>query len=162
MPNLNQPRYAIVRGTTSVYTLSVFMQGSVVLCPEVLQAISSYLYLCWNTRALDHSAFNELWEKLMYEDPPLDDLEIEKYFGEYEVLESEFEDYLGSIKNYEQNWEKTIAMQKDISNSDIECLKRIKARDCRVNFREVASAIRYLRFIHNVESRVAPRTARPR
>jgi hypothetical protein len=162
MPNLNQARYAIVRGTTSVYTLSVFMQGSVVLCPEVLNAISDYLYLCWTTRQMTSDQYRDFWDELMYGEGPVDDQLINQSFGEWEDLAPEFEGYDSNMMVYEQNWQTTIEKLSGLSNSDISALRAIRVSDCRVNFREVAAAVRYLRIIHNVEARAPVPVRRPR
>jgi hypothetical protein len=162
MPNLNQARYAVVRGTTEVYTLSIFMQSSVVLCPEVLDSIRDYLYLCWKTRALEQDEFEKLWQSFIYDDPNVDEAKVRDVFGDYENLGPEFDRFDRTIRDYEQKWQSVLNGFASLVGEDLAQLRGYSLASCLVNYREVASALRYLRYVHNVEARRSLPPARPR
>ena len=57
-PSLEQVRGAIVRGTTAHYTLSIYIETSVILCPDIQSAIKNYLKLCWEQRRSSSEEFS--------------------------------------------------------------------------------------------------------
>jgi hypothetical protein len=162
MPNLNQARYAVVRGTTQVYTLSVFMQSSVVLCPEVLDAIRDYLYLCWKTRSLGENDFDKLWDNLMYEGDTINENELLEFVGESEELAPEFARFEQTTRDYGQKWQNVLNDYASVVGDELSHLRNYRLKDCRVTYGEVVAALKYLRYVHNVEARHGTSSRRPR
>lgn len=52
-PNLIQSRSAVSWGTTAFYSLSIYVETSVLLVPDIQLAVLNYLRLCWQHRRTD-------------------------------------------------------------------------------------------------------------
>lgn len=77
MPNLNEARYAVVRHSSEYFTLSIFIQSSVVLCPEVQRRVRNFVKLCWGCRGEKGDAFEKKFNEFLAHEPLLTESDVE-------------------------------------------------------------------------------------
>jgi hypothetical protein len=154
MPNLIQARYAVIRGTTATYTLSMFLQGSVVLCPDIQHAIVSYLWLCWQMRSQNFEEFMSTYNGLLQQQPPLEDESIEQLFGKEENYGVTVPNFESLAKSHDERWRSLVKSRRLPIDFQRE-LVRHSVKSCYVTPKEVAAALRFLNYSYHVESRIA-------
>jgi hypothetical protein len=152
MPNLNVARYAIVRGTTATYTLSIYMQGSVVLCKDVQDAIFNYLWLCWANNKLSALEFAEIYKKFVLQVPPVSDDSVLEAFGNRELYGAEAVNFAKQAQQHDERWQ-AVVRSLPVPPGRMQELLSHRVADCLVTPQEVASALRYLNYMTHVVAR---------
>ena len=81
-PSLEQVRGAIVRGTTAHYTLSIYIETSVILSPDIQSAVKNYLKLCWEQRRTPSADYSAKYREFIEQVPPILDADVIEWLGE--------------------------------------------------------------------------------
>ena len=153
-PNLIQKRAAITRGTTAVYSLSIFIETSVLLSPDLQAAVVNYLRLCWGQRRSDENAFLEKYKEILEQDPPITDDSVEDWLGSTEMYGRNIPNFPSLCTQYNKAWERYIvksASDETWDEQKKDALLSHKVEDVFLNSREVAAALRYLNYARHVE-----------
>jgi hypothetical protein len=152
-PSLEQVRGAIVRGTTAHYTLSIYIETSVILCPDIQSAIKNYLKLCWEQRRSSSEEFSAKYRELIEQQPPISDQEVIDWLGETEDYGVNIPSFAVLKDELNQRWlnylEKNypfVTEQKEfqeLTNYDVDHAY-LKAS-------EVAAALRFINYANHFE-----------
>ena len=148
-PNLTQARGAISWGTTAFYSLSLFVETSVLLVPDVQLAIVNYLRLCWKQRRTDVNDFLAAYKKFKNQDPPITDEAVQEWLGETEQYGVNIPNFDSVSAEYDRKW---------LSFVERHCRepKRKRAlmghsvQNTLITSREVAAALRYINYANHL------------
>ncbi len=148
-PNLIQSRSAISWGTTAFYSLSIYVETSVLLVPDIQLAVLNYLRLCWQHRRTDIGKFKEKYKKFLDQEPPIHDQEIIEWLGEKERYGVNIGNFESISADYNRRW--AAYVKKNCSDpATRERLLEHKVEDVYLTAREVASALRYLNYANHL------------
>ena len=148
-PNLIQSRSAVSWGTTAFYSLSIYVETSVLLVPDIQLAILNYLRLCWQHRRTDIGKFKEKYKKFLDQEPPIDDGEIIEWLGEKERYGVNIGNFESISADYNRRW--AAYVQKNCPDPAIqERLLEHQVEDVYLTAKEVASAFRYLNYANHL------------
>ena len=153
-PSLIQKRAAITRGTTAVYSLSIFVETSVLLSPDLQNAVVNYLRLCWSQRRSDEKQFLSEYKDILEQDPPIDDEYVKGWLGEVELYGRNVPNFDSLCTEYNTAWQRYVASCADAENWDEGRTKMLLehcVEDVFLNYREVTAALRYLNYARNVQ-----------
>jgi hypothetical protein len=149
MPKLNEARYAVVRHPNDYFTLSIFVQSSVVLCPELQKSIRNFIKLCWSCRAQTGTEFNAQFDGIMTQDPPIMDDQIAEWIGEAERYDQNVDDFASLVKELQDRWISFVetnvsdaARKRDLANHRVE--------DCLMRAAEIAAAMRFMNYVQRL------------
>jgi len=152
-PNLKQARFATIAGTTPFYSLSLYMDGSVVHAFDVRQAIVSYLFSCWQCRSPDHKradAFAETFRSILEQEAPIKDEKIAEWLGPQELYGDNINAWDRRIADHENAWSKYIdGLQGKISDTDKKQLRSHRIASCLLTSKHVAAALRYMNYMRH-------------
>lgn len=149
-PNLDTPRHAIVRGTTSLYTLSIFVESSVVLCPDVQISVQNYIKMCWKQRTTLAQSFRTQYNEIIDKEPPISDEEVGNWLGLVEQYGTNVPNFDTTMSQLNNKWQEYIAR----SNIDETTRKKLSEQSVELSFlsiKEVASALRFINYIKHWE-----------
>jgi hypothetical protein len=148
-PNLIQSRSAISWGTTAFYSLSIYVETSVLLVPDIQLAVLNYLRLCWQHRRTDIGKFKEKYKQFLDQEPPIDDQEIIEWLGEKERYGVNIGNFESISADYNRRW--AAYVKKNCSDPTTqERLLEHKVENAFMTAREVASAFRYLNYANHL------------
>lgn len=151
-PNAQQIRGAVIRGTTALFTLSLYIEGSVVLVPRIQQCIRNYLRFTWNKRRMPVKEFDEEYNKLLKSSPPITDDMIKNFIGEYENPSVEIPNFDGHVNEIETRWRKFVGDLGKLPEPTLEALLSHRVTGSYLTYRDVAAAMRYLNYINSFQS----------
>lgn len=146
MPNLNEARYAIVQHDLEYTTLSVFLQSSVLLCPELRKAVENYVKLCWARRPSSAKVFKQEFEDILTRNPPITDDEIATWLGPMELYGKNIDGFDSDVSELDARWRNFVNVNVD-GGRKAELLKHT-VQDCMLNPSEVAAALRFLNYVN--------------
>jgi len=148
-PNLIQSRSAVSWGTTAFYSLSIYVETSVLLVPDIQLSILNYLRLCWQHRRTDIGKFKEKYKKFLDQEPPINDEDLIEWLGEKERYGVNIGNFESICADYNRRW----AAYVKNNCSDIATQERLlehKVEDVYLTAKEVASALRYLNYANHL------------
>ena len=149
-PNLKEARYSAIYGTTDDYTLSIYIEGSVVFAPEIQRGIRNYLYLCWpKARQMGKDSFNSWWEEILQSAPPLATDVITNTLGETEMLEAEYGGLPKAKQEAEKSWNWLVNKVIEKNADPVDGVGQMSFDDLSVKSSEVASALSFLNYFSN-------------
>ena len=155
MPNVKQARFAIVPGTTAFFSLSVYIESSVVLCYEVERAVLRYIWECWAQRTEESDVFQDEYEKVINQKERISDDQVENWLGKVELYGENVPDAENLAKAHNRHWQSFVD-GANIDTARKAALKKHKVEDCFVTVQEVAAALRYINYVQRVEKRRGP------
>ena len=148
-PNLIQSRSAVSWGTTAFYSLSIYVETSVLLVPDIQLAVLNYLRLCWRHRRTDIGKFKEKYKKFLNQEPPINDEELIEWLGEKERYGVNIGNFESISADYNRRW--AAYVKKNCSDlATQERLLEHKVEDVYLTAKEVASAFRYLNYANHL------------
>ncbi len=148
-PNLIQIRSAVSWGTTAFFSLSIYVETSVLLVPDIQLAMLNYLRLCWKHRRTDIGKFKEKYKKLLDQEPPIEDEELIEWLGEKERYGVNIGNFESISADYTRRW--AAYVKKNCSDpATQERLLEHKMEDVYLTAKEVASAFRYLNYANHL------------
>ncbi len=148
-PSLNEPRRAIIRGTTAHYSLSIYIETSVVLCPDVQSAITNYIKHCWKQRRTNANEFLEQYREYVTQKPPIDGEQICKWLGESELYGMNVPNFDGIREELNKKWFSYIK-KLELPEKEQERLKMHRVENSYLTVEEVVSALRYINYAYNL------------
>lgn len=149
-PNLTQSRAAVSWGTTTFFSLSIYIEMSVLLSPDVQRAIIAYLKLCWKERQTCYSSFQKEYLNFIHKGAPIDDAEVEEWLGKREQYGKNVQNFDHLCGDYDSRWERYVREHVKKDDAVVERLLAHKVEDVFVEVSEVASALRYLNYAYHV------------
>ncbi len=150
-PSLEQVRGAIVRGTTAHYTLSIYIETSVILSPDIQSAVKNYLKLCWQQRRSSSEDFNTKYQQFIQQVPPIDDADVREWLGETEEYGVNIPSY-GVLKDeLNQRWLNYLDKNHSISEENVANLANYNVDHAYIKAAEVASALRFINYANHFE-----------
>lgn len=151
-PNSGQARIAIVFAKTDRFLLSLYIEGSAVLAPEVQHAIMTYMKMCWkNQRMATPGTFLAGYKRLLTSSHPPTENDIVSFLGEVERYDLNVPDYANEARKFEGMWasflsrrvaEEVISREKALAMASVHTLEKH-----RMTSGPMTSAIRYLNYI---------------
>jgi hypothetical protein len=151
-PNAQQIRGAVIRGTTAVFTLSLYIEGSVVLVPRIQQCIRNYLRFTWSKRRMPAKDFDEKYRQLLESSPPITDEMIKEFIGDFEDPGVEIPNFDGQVNEIETRWRNFVAGLGHLPEPTIEALASHRVGGSYLTYRDVAAAMRYLNYINSFQA----------
>jgi len=150
MPNLLDARFAIVRSPGSYYALSIYVESSVILCPDVQSAIKNYIRLCWKSRLQSNDEYKSSYARaLSHSFVPVDSANIEQWLGKQELYGANIPDYDELAAAWQARWQASIdKIEKDSSRKSD--LQRHQVQHCLLSPGEITSAIKFLNYVSNL------------
>jgi hypothetical protein len=148
-PNLIQTRSAISWGTTAFFSLSIFVETSVLLVPDVQLAIVNYLRLCWQQRRSDLNGFVEKYKQLRAQDPPITDEMVREWLGDVEDYGVNVPNFENTCSEHNRKWSHYVERHCNDPKRKKELLA-YRVEDALITFPEAAAAIRYLNYAYNL------------
>jgi hypothetical protein len=150
LPNLDQVRGAIVRGTTAYYTLSIYIESSVLLSPDVQIAVKNYIKFCWGQRKTSPDEFKKKYNEIIDQDPPISDEQIIKWLGEKEKYGINIPNFDGLVNELNARW--LAYVSKNSGDPKLkEKLLGHKVESAYLKPSEVASALRFINYTNHLE-----------
>lgn len=150
-PSLEQVRGAIVRGTTAHYTLSIYIETSIVLCPDIQSAVKNYLKLCWEQRRTSSEDFSVKYRQFIEQKPPIFDAEVTEWLGEIEDYGVNIPSF-GVLKDeLNQRWQNNLEKNYQSGTDEINNLANYDVDHAYINSSEVAAALRYINYANHFE-----------
>lgn len=146
-PNLSQVRYAIIKGTTAHFTLSIYVEGTVVLCPDVQLAIRNYIRLCWGQRGASKEAFLAKYQELLSAEPPIKHEDITAWLGEREQYRANIPNFDNLVSALNQRWKKFVEDTEGLSDARRAELHTHTVESTYLTPKEVAAALRYVNYV---------------
>lgn len=150
LPNVDTVRSAIVRGTTKYFTLSLYLESSVILCPDVLLPIMNYIKLCWpKLRNTPAAEYMEQFNAIISQEPPIDDGDIREWIGENEMYGANVANFSNLANSHDRNWKKFVenSDMKDKNRQDE--LMAFGLSEVFMTPAEVASALRFINYVYH-------------
>ncbi len=151
-PSLEQVRGAIVRGTTAHYTLSIYIETSVILSPDIQSAIKNYLKLCWEQRRSPSEEFSNKYRQFIEQTPPINDAEVAEWLGETEDYGVNIPSF-GVLKDeLNQRWQNYLEKNHhSATEQDTNGLADYNVDHAYIKAAEVASALRFINYANHFE-----------
>jgi predicted phosphoribosyltransferase len=151
-PSLEQVRGAIVRGTTAHYTLSIYIETSIILSPDIQSAVKNYLKLCWQQRRTSSEEFSTKFRGFIEQQPPISDAEITEWLGETEDYGVNIPSF-GVLKDeLNQRWQNYLEKNHhSTDNSDLNALSNYNVDCAYLKASEVAAALRFMNYANHFE-----------
>lgn len=136
-------------GTTKFYTLSIYVESSVLLAPDVQTAIYNYLRLCWKQRHSDQGDFKKNYIGILQQKPPLKDEQIREWLGNEEEYGVHVPSFKSLSRDYDRKW--TRYVEKNYKNFDDfkRQLLKHKVKNVFLKDTEIAAALRYLNYAYH-------------
>ena len=151
-PSLEQVRGAIVRGTTAHYTLSIYIETSVILSPDIQSAIKNYLKLCWQQRRTSSAEFSTKYRKFIEQQPPISDAEVTEWLGETEDYGVNIPSFSVLRDELNQRWQNYLERNHhSASEQDINGLSNYNVDHAYIKALEVAAALRFINYANHFE-----------
>lgn len=149
-PSLEQVRGAIVRGTTAHYTLSIYIETSVVLSPDIQSAIKNYLKLCWEQRRSSAEEFSNKYRQFIEQTPPISDAEVTQWLGETEDYGVNIPSF-GVLKDeLNQRWQNYLEKNHNLPSA-VNDLANYNVDHAYIKASEVAAALRFINYANHFE-----------
>jgi hypothetical protein len=145
-PNVGQTRYSAIYGTTDQFTLSLYIEGSVVFAPEIERAVKNYFRLCWpKGRKTKPTDYQEWWKKVLSLGPPIQAKEIIESLGDEEYLDGEYPG-LSQLKQIAvRAWDDLV--RKTAKDEDQQALlSRLTFDDLAIRASEASSALAFYNY----------------
>lgn len=150
LPNVDTVRAAIVRGTTRYFTLSMYLEGSVLMCPDVLLPMMNYIKLSWpKTRNSSVAEFMEQFNAIIAQSPPVRDEDIEEWIGSTEDYGANVPNFENITKIHDRNWQKFVQSAGLKDKNRTEALMTYNIEQVYLKPAEVAAAMRYLNYVYH-------------
>jgi len=148
-PNLIQTRVAISWGTTAFFSLSIFVETSVLLVPDVQLAIVNYLRLCWQQRRSDLGEFIQTYRRIREQDPPIMDEDIEAWLGHTEDYGVNIPNFDNICAEHNRKWAHYVERHcSDPKRKKVLLTHRVE--NSLISGSEAAAALRYLNYAYNL------------
>lgn len=148
-PNLIQTRSAISWGTTAFFSLSIFVETSVLLAPDVQLAIVNYLRLCWQQRRSDVGQFIEAYRRIREQEPPIMDEDIEAWLGEIEDYGINIPNFDNICAEHNRKWAHYVERYCSDPKRRTALLTH-RVENSFITGSEAAAALRYLNYAYNL------------
>jgi hypothetical protein len=148
-PNLIQTRSAISWGTTAFFSLSIYVETSVLLVPDVQAAIVNYLRLCWQQRRSNMQEFVQKYRGILEQDPPITDESIREWLGSAEQYGINIPNFENTSSEYNRKWAKYVEANCKEPNRRKALLSH-RVEDALMNSEEMAAALRYLNYAYHL------------
>ena len=145
LPNQTKARIAIIYGTTKVFSMSIFFEGSVLFSPMVYRSITNYLALSFRKRNLKVAEFGEKLNALLAadRDGPIEAAEMEDLFEEKE----DFARTVGNFTTLKANWLRAWQASK----GDTTAVNDHTIDDLLLTREEIRSALNYLIYVRRYQ-----------
>jgi hypothetical protein len=151
-PSLEQVRGAIVRGTTAHYTLSIYIETSIILSPDIQSAIKNYLKLCWEQRRASSEDFSAKYRELIEQVPPISDAEVTEWLGEYEDYGVNIPSFSVLKDELNQRWHDYLDKNNHApSTPNSNDLNTYNVEHSYLKASEVAAALRFINYANHFE-----------
>ena len=152
-PNLQQRRLAVVRGTTAYYTLSIYIETSVILTPDIQSAIKNYLKLCWKQRTTSPEKFKQTYKEFIEQQPPILDEKVAEWLGETENYGVEVNNFNTLKDELNSKWQNYLGKnsQELLNNPYSRDLTDYRVESTYMLASEVASALRFINYANRFE-----------
>ena len=148
-PNLIQTRSAISWGTTAFFSLSIFVETSVLLVPDVQLAIVNYLRLCWQQRRSDLGEFIQTYRRIREQEPPIMDEDIEAWLGQTEDYGVNIPNFDNICAEHNRKWAHYVERHcSDPKRKKVLLTHRVE--NSLISGAEAAAALRYLNYAYNL------------
>ena len=154
LPNVRDSRFAIVRQGRGLITMSLFLEGSVVLSPSVMTCVKNYLKLVWKGRGMTRAEFLSKWDSIvgasvMQKGPKSQEwLEAAKeWLGPSEQYGMEVTNYRHIAENAETNFRRWVGLLADDTCAGF--LRNLSVADLDVSLEEACSALRFINYCAN-------------
>jgi hypothetical protein len=108
LPNLSQARVAVTHGITAYFTLSVYLEGSVLECPDLILSIKDYLWFSWSNRSLSTSEFDKKYNELFAEPKVITEDMVSDWITEREELYRTITDFKVTAASWQQSWKRFV------------------------------------------------------
>jgi hypothetical protein len=148
-PNLIQTRGAISWGTTAFFSLSIYVETSVLLVPDVQLALVNYLRLCWQQRRSSVDEFIAEFKGFMNQEPPVTAEAVEQWLGPVERYGVNVANFDSRSAEYDRKWAKFVEQHCKEPRRK-KALLQHRVEDVLVNASEVAAALRYLNYANHL------------
>lgn len=148
-PNLIQTRGAISWGTTAFFSLSIYVETSVLLVPDVQLALVNYLRLCWKQRRSSVDEFIATFKALLNQEPPITAEAVEQWLGPIEQYGVNVANFESRSAEYDRKWVKFVEQHCKEPRRKKTLLKH-RVEDVLVNASEVTAALRYLNYANHL------------
>ena len=151
-PSLEQVRGAIVRGTTAHYTLSIYIETSVVLSPDIQSAVKNYLKLCWQQRRTPSAEFSEKYREFIEQVPPILDADVIEWLGETEDYGVNIPSFSVLKDELNQRWLDYLEKNhQSKSDSAVNGLNNYNVDHAYIKGSEIAAALRFINYANHFE-----------
>jgi hypothetical protein len=152
-PSLEQVRGAIVRGTTAYYTLSIYIETSIILSPDIQSAIKNYLKLCWQQRRSSSEEFKIKYEQFTRQTPPVSVEEVTQWLGETEDYGVNIPSFYVLKNELNQRWNSHLERHyQDLKQDKVFTeLSNYNVDDSYLKASEVAAALRFINYANHFE-----------
>ena len=151
-PSLEQVRGAIVRGITTHYTLSIYIETSVVLSPDIQSAVKNYLKLCWEQRRTPSAEFSKKYHEFIEQVPPILDADVINWLGETEDYGVNIPSFNVLKDELNQRWLDYLKKNhQSTSDSDVNGLTNYNVDHAYIKGLEVAAALRFINYANHFE-----------
>ncbi|MCH7920123.1 MAG: hypothetical protein IIC50_19310 [Planctomycetes bacterium] len=148
-PNLIQTRSAISWGTTSYFALSIFIETSVLLVPDVQMALINYLRLCWKQRSSDLHEFVTTYKQFRAQDPPISEEAVREWLGDKENYGVNIPNFDAVRAEHDRKWGHYVQRYCTKPKRKKELMEH-RVSNCFINYKEATAAIRYLNYAYRV------------
>ncbi|MGF1539603.1 MAG: hypothetical protein ACFCU5_04000 [Pleurocapsa sp.] len=148
-PSLEQVRGAIVRGTTAHYTLSIYIETSIILSPDIQSAIKNYLKLCWEQRRTSSAEFSAKYREFIEQQPPISDVEVKEWLGEIEDYGVNIPSFSVLKDELNQRWQNYL--DRNHPSANIDGLSSYNVDHAYITYAEVAAALRFINYANHFE-----------
>lgn len=152
-PNLLQTRSAISWGTTKFYSLSIYVETSVLLAPDIQTAIFNYLRLCWKQRHSSIDEFHEKYEEFLTKEPPIKTKDIADWLGVREEYGKNIPNFNTLSKDYNRKWIRYVEQHCKDDQELKKKLLRNRVENVLLTDAEVSAAIRYINYAYHTRKR---------
>ncbi|GAB5448782.1 hypothetical protein [Gymnodinialimonas sp.] len=161
-PNLHEVRYSVIYGTTEHFTISVYVEGSVVFAPEVFDAVYDYVNFCWpKARKMSDEEFSNWWDETLARNPPLSGSDIHDALGAEEDLVPDYPNLKTFEKTALGSWHKLLENVDEPDQSKF-LSEHVSFDDLSVTSAELASALSFYNYFSNRRKRERASAARRR
>jgi hypothetical protein len=150
-PSLEQVRGAIVRGTTAHYTLSIYIETSVILSPDIQSAIKNYLKLCWQQRRASSEEFSSKYLEFIQQTPPINDADVREWLGDTEEYGVNIPSFNVLKDELNQRWINYLEKNHQSSAQNIDGLTNYNVDHAYIKASEVAAALRFINYANHFE-----------
>lgn len=150
-PSLEQVRGAIVRGTTAHYTLSIYIETSIVLSPDIQSAIKNYLKLCWQQRRASSTEFSSKYLEFIEQTPPIEDADVREWLGDTEEYGVNIPSFNVLKDELNQRWINYLEKNHQSPEHNADGLTNYNVDHAYIKASEVAAALRFINYANHFE-----------